>query len=74
MEEVNIMSSLLEEAQELIEMSLDIEEQDTEYVRKARVWLEKAKTTYEENACHEHDEGTTCSTCGFDLSCPACGH
>ena len=41
------MSNLLEEAQELIEMSLDIAGQDSEYKRKARVWLEKAKSAYQ---------------------------
>lgn len=68
------MSNLIEEAQELIEMSLSTEGQDTEYQRKARVWLEKAKSTNEAQACHDHDTGTACSTCGFDLSCPACGN
>lgn len=68
------MSSLLEEAKELIEMSLNMDANDAEYGRRARVWLEKIRSTYEAHACHEHTEGATCSTCGFDLSCPACGH
>lgn len=68
------MTNLLEEARLLIEASLNTEERDAEYQRKARVWLEKVKSTYEAQACHEHEPGTICATCGFDLACPACGH
>ena len=67
------MANLMEEAQALIETSLNIEGRDDEYQRKARVWLEKAKSTYETQACHEHETGTSCAKCGFDLACPACG-
>ena len=67
--------SLLDEAKELIEMSLN-EVESTEYSRKAKVWLEKtAQAQKAHEAHHQHDEeGATCSFCGFDLTCPSCGH
>ena len=68
------MSSLLNEAKDLIEMSLNTDGRDEDYNRQARLWLEKAKSTIDAPACHEHGEGTACASCGFDLSCPACGH
>ena len=68
------MSSLLDEAKDLIEMSLNSAAKDEEYSRQARLWLEKVKSTIDGHSCHEHEEGTACSSCGFDLSCPACGH
>lgn len=63
------MASLLNEAQELIELSLKDDTDKKEYDHKARLWIEKAKATL-----HSGDDAdNTCSSCGFDLSCPSCG-
>lgn len=62
------MTNLLSDAQELIELSLQSDTDKNEYAQKARLWLEKAKTTL-----HDGDHGSnTCDTCGFDLTCPSC--
>lgn len=66
------MASLLEEAQELIEWSLEADIDKKEFDRKARVWLEKTKAAMHTHADHDH-EPSTCSACGFDLACPSCG-
>lgn len=66
--------SLLEEAKELVEMSLNTEVERAEYVRKARVWLEKTAEAQKSHVAHDHDDGASCSLCGFDLTCPSCGH
>ena len=68
-----MMSSLLDEAKELIEVSISSDARDDEYIRRARVWLEKVRNATEEHACHDHSATTACSVCGFDLSCPSCG-
>ena len=65
--------SLLDEAKELIEMSLDTETEKNEYARKAKVWLEKTTQAQKAHQGHHHEEGTSCSLCGFDLTCPSCG-
>jgi CRISPR/Cas system-associated exonuclease Cas4 (RecB family) len=68
--------SLLDEAKELIEMSLNNEVEKVEYDRQARLWLEKTTEMMKSHAEHHkhHEEGASCSLCGFDLACPSCGH
>ena len=66
--------SLLEEARELVEMSLKADVEQDEYARKARVWLEKTAEAQKSHADHDHGDGASCSLCGFDLACPSCGH
>jgi hypothetical protein len=65
--------SLLDEARELIELSLNNGIDDAEYARKAKVWLEKTTEAQKAHQGHSHDDGASCSLCGFDLSCPSCG-
>jgi len=49
--------SLLEEAKELIEMSLDTDIEKVEYDRKARRWLEKTTEMLKSHAeHHKHQE------------------
>jgi hypothetical protein len=63
------MASLLDEAQELIELSLQSDTDKKDYDHKARLWIEKAKATL---PTHDHGSGS-CASCGFDLACPSCG-
>lgn len=72
-----IPMSLLNEAKELIEMSLKNEGDSGEYAKLAQAWLEKTAEAQQAHAAHHHEdpeEGATCSFCGFDLTCPSCGH
>ena len=64
------MKSILEEAKELIEMSLQSEVNKDQYTQKASQWLERvsARQAHIDTA----HEGNTCEVCGFDLVCPNC--
>ena len=65
------MANLLEEAKDIIELSLKSDINKNEYTQRATQWLEKtagARLTHEESA---HEKGT-CEICGFDLMCPSC--
>ena len=67
------MSSLINEAKEIIEMSLKSAADKGDYSLKAKDWLkrfEAAQKTHEEE--HEHKSEGSCSLCGFDLMCPSC--
>jgi hypothetical protein len=69
--------SLLDEAKELIEMSLKAGVENSEYTQKAQAWIEKTTEVQKAHTHHQHpdhEEGTSCSLCGFDLTCPSCGH
>jgi hypothetical protein len=66
--------SLLDEAKELIEMSLTTGSKDSEYARKAQLWLAKTSEAQKAHQGHHHEEGASCSLCGFDLACPSCGN
>ena len=65
--------SLLDEAKELIELSLNNGIDDPEYTRRANVWLAKTGEALKAHHDHHHEEGASCSLCGFDLACPSCG-
>jgi hypothetical protein len=69
--------SLLDEAKELIEMSLKSGDEAGEYAKMAKAWLDKtaeAQKAHEAHHHEDHEEGSSCSFCGFDLTCPSCGH
>ena len=64
------MKSFLDEARELIEMSLKNDIDKKEYSQKASRWLEKATA----HQAHKDTSGETitCDVCGYDLVCPNC--
>ena len=66
------MNTLIDEAKEIIEMSLNAQTGKDEYSRKARAWLEKAKSGPQPREAHHHETGMSCATCGNDLICPSC--
>jgi hypothetical protein len=62
------MANLLEEARDLIEMSLNPESDKESYAQRASQWLEKTAAARQAHEESPHDE-----VCGFDLTCPNCG-
>ncbi|PKN26889.1 MAG: hypothetical protein CVU64_16935 [Deltaproteobacteria bacterium HGW-Deltaproteobacteria-21] len=60
------MKDLLEEAREIIEMSLSGQAGKDEYVSRARDWLKRA--ALQTGDAH----GSYCAKCGNDLVCPSC--
>ena len=68
------MKSLIDEAKEIIEMSIDPGVDRGDYSLIANRWLskfEEARNTHEKD--HDHKSEGSCSICGFDLVCPSCG-
>lgn len=69
------MNSLLDEAREIIGMSLESDANTSDYSLKATDWLkrfEAVQKTHQEE--HGHESDASCSICGFDLICPSCGN
>ena len=65
------MTSLLEEAKNLIEMPLKPDFDKKEYAQRASQWLEKTAAAHRTHKESSHEKGT-CEICGFDLICPSC--
>ena len=65
------MSNLIDEARDIIELSLDPDFDKNEYSQKASQWLEKTATAKRVHEESTHKRGT-CAICGFDLTCPSC--
>ena len=66
------MVSLIDEAQEIIEMSLNSQIDNEAYSLKANDWLKKVKAQETSETSHIYDRETSCSLCGNDLVCPSC--
>ena len=66
------MKSIIEEAKEIIEMSLSDRSGSGEYSGKANAWLARLKEISHPGGAHSHGSGTTCAMCGNDLVCPSC--
>ena len=66
------MNSLMDEAKEIIEMSLSTQTGKEEYSRKAHEWLEKVKAGPQSGGGNHLEKGMSCATCGNDLVCPSC--
>jgi hypothetical protein len=66
------MSSLIDEAREIIEMSLIAQSDNEAYSLKANDWLKRAKAHEISEVSHIHEGGTSCALCGNDLVCPSC--
>lgn len=66
------MKSLIDEAKEIIEMSLGSQIDNEAYSLKANDWLKKVKTPEISEASHIYDKETSCALCGNDLICPSC--
>ena len=60
------MKGLMEEAREIIEMSLKAQVDKDAYVSKAKDWLARA----DRQPGGTHD--AYCAKCGNDLVCPSC--
>jgi hypothetical protein len=66
------MKSLVDEAKEIIEMSLSAQTDNEAYSLKANDWLKKAKAREISEASDTYDPDTSCALCGIDLVCPSC--
>ena len=66
------MKSLIDEAMEIIEMSLSAQFENETYSLKANDWLKKAKAHEISEASDNYDSETSCALCGNDLVCPSC--
>ena len=66
------MKSLIDEAQEIIEMSLRENVDHEAYSLKANDWLKKAKIHKTSESSHIYDSEPSCALCGNDLICPSC--
>jgi hypothetical protein len=66
------MKSLIDEAQEIIEMSLSAKFDHGAYSLKAKDWLKKAKAHKNSKSSHIYDSEPSCAICGNDLVCPSC--
>jgi len=66
------MKSLIDEAKEIIEMSLSTQIENDAYSLKANGWLKKAKAREIREASDNYDTETSCALCGNDLVCPSC--
>ena len=65
------MESLIIEAKDIIEMSLNDQVEKESYALKAKDWLTKVEGLNTNEAHHSHDR-ITCASCGNDLVCPSC--
>ena len=66
------MANLIDEAREIIEMSLNAQIENDAYALKAKDWLKKAEAAQRGGASHSHHGETSCAMCGGDLICPSC--
>ena len=66
------MKSLVDEAKEIIEMSLSAQTDNEAYSLKAKDWLKKAKAHEISESPDTYDTDTACALCGNDLVCPSC--
>jgi len=66
------MKNLIDEAKEIIEMSLSNKPGNEAYTRRANDWLEKVKSGRQSGGNHHFEKGISCATCGNDLVCPSC--
>ena len=69
------MDSLITEAKEIIELSLESDADTSDYSSKATDWLkrfEAVQKTHQKE--HGQESEASCSICGFDLTCPSCGN
>ena len=66
------MKSLIDEAQEIIEMSLRENVDHEAYSLKANDWLKKAKIHKTSESSHIYENEPSCALCGSDLVCPSC--
>ena len=66
------MTSLIDEAKEIIEMSLDAQIEKDAYALKAKDWLKKATAAQQGESTHNHHGEMSCAMCGGDLICPSC--
>jgi hypothetical protein len=66
------MKSLIDEAKEIIEMSLSAQMDNEAFSLKANDWLKKAKAHEISEASDAYDTETSCALCGNDLVCPSC--
>jgi len=66
------MKSIIEEAKEIIEMSLSDRSGSGEYSRMANAWLSRVKEISPSGEGHTHGSGMSCAMCGNDLICPSC--
>ena len=65
------MESLIDEAKEIIEMSLNAQIEKEAYALKAKDWLNRVKTDQQTSEA-DHDHDVSCASCGNDLVCPSC--
>jgi len=66
------MNSLIVEAKEIIEMSLESGAHTGDYSSKATDWLKRFEVVQKTHQRHDQEEEASCSICGFDLICPSC--
>ena len=66
------MKSLIDEAKEIIEMSLGTQMDNEAYSLKANDWLKNFKAQEISEASDNYDSETSCALCGNDLICPSC--
>ena len=66
------MKSLIDEAKEIIEMSLSTQIENEAYSIRANDWLKKVKAHEASEASDNYDDDISCALCGNDLVCPSC--
>jgi hypothetical protein len=66
------MNRLIDEAKELIEMSLESGGHTGDYSSKATDWLKRFEAVRKTHQGHDQEDEASCSICGFDLICPSC--
>jgi hypothetical protein len=66
------MKGLIDEAQEIIEMSLSANVDQEAYSLKANDWLKRAKAHKASESSHIFESEPSCALCGNDLVCPSC--
>ena len=66
------MKSLIDEAKDIIEMSLNAQTDNEAYSLKANDWLKRAKAKEVSEASDNYESEASCALCGNDLICPSC--
>lgn len=66
------MKSLIDEAKDIIEMSLNTKTDNEAYSLKANDWLKRAKAQEIGEASDNDESEASCAFCGNDLICPSC--
>lgn len=66
------MKSLVDEAREIIEMSLSAQIDNDAYALRANDWLKRVKAQKSSEASGTYDTEASCALCGNDLICPSC--